>query len=131
MNKPCIRPRLDLILSLVNGRRNTYTLLNIYLNFADGMSTKRFPRLLEELTLEASKISSLFCSQKKEALETDMASLKGDKPAGSQVPAAPQAKQDPPKQSGSAPKPLTSKPAPKKAEPKPAQPKKKATGGKK
>ncbi|KAI6686235.1 hypothetical protein NL676_032148 [Syzygium grande] len=52
-----------------------------------------------------------------------MASLKAEKPAGSQLPG--QAKQEPPKQSGSAPKAPATKPAPKKAEPKPAQPRKK------
>lgn len=65
----------------------------------------------------------LFRSQEKEALEEDMASLKAEKPAGSQLPG--QAKQEPPKQSGSAPKAPATKPAPKKAEPKPAQPRKK------
>ncbi|KAI3423480.1 uncharacterized protein J3R85_010976, partial [Psidium guajava] len=90
-----------------------------------------FPRLLEELPLRPAKYY-LFCSPKKEALGKDMASLKTEKPAGSQL--AGQAKQDPPKQSSSAPKAPATKPAPKKAEAKPAQPRKKccqASGGKK
>ncbi|KAK6242870.1 hypothetical protein QQP08_008853 [Theobroma cacao] len=59
-----------------------------------------------------------------------MASLKAEKPVGTPSSGSGQAKKEPTKPSGSAPKAPISKPAPKKTEQKPREPKKKASGAK-
>ncbi|KAB1206470.1 hypothetical protein CJ030_MR7G000074 [Morella rubra] len=76
----------------------------------------------------ASLENSFECVKSTYIQETKMASLKAEKPVGTQAP--PQAKKEPVKPSGTTPKAPASRPAPKKAEQKPREPKKKAAGAK-